>query len=169
MFKLFKIFSRTNKKTRKTRKTKKAKKAKKARKIRSIKKTSASANISVNHKSLSKPHHKTTHSQRSKRAKHVKIAANYILNSNHARSNQSRGNHSIPLNTKGTRARLTQLSQLNRRTQYGGTNCLIATVNEPAFNLPDSGGVTGLNIGEARGILYRPNCKADTYQAMVPP
>uniref|UniRef100_A0A6C0HP66 Uncharacterized protein n=1 Tax=viral metagenome TaxID=1070528 RepID=A0A6C0HP66_9ZZZZ len=151
MFKILKLFGRSNRKTKKTKKARLIKKAK--------------GKASVNHKS----YHKAAHSQRSKRAKRVKISANYILNSNHARSNQSRGNHSISLNTKGTRARLTQLSQLNRRTQYGGTNCLIATVNEPAFNLPDSGGVTGLNISEARGILYRPNCKADTYQAMVPP
>ena len=157
MFKLFKLFSRSNKKTKKTKQSRKTRKTKKVIPIKKAK-AKGKAKASVNHKSHS-----------GKDNKGVKMSENYTFNSNHARSNQSRGNHSIVLNTKGTRARLTQLTQLNRRTQYGGTNCLIATVNEPAFNLPDSGGVTGLNIGEARGILYRPNCKADTYQAMVPP
>ena len=59
-------------------------------------------------------------------------------------------------------------SSRRSKTQRGGSNCLLATVNEPAFSLPDIGGVKGLNIAESRALLYRPNCKTDTYQAMLP-
>jgi len=91
---------------------------------------------------------------------------NNLVIEHNINSNSKTRNHSSITHSKSTRARIVQF---NQRNQYGGTNCELATVSEPGFNLPDSGGITGLNIGEARGILYRPNCKADTYQAMVPP
>ena len=49
-----------------------------------------------------------------------------------------------------------------------GADCNLATVREPAFSIPSLGSIDGFNISSARGAIFRPNCKADTYQAMKP-
>lgn len=56
------------------------------------------------------------------------------------------------------------------KMQRGGfaTNCNLASVKEPAFKVPALGDASGLSIPESRGAIYRPNCQADTYQAMTP-
>ena len=57
----------------------------------------------------------------------------------------------------------------NHQMQNGGfTSCNLATVQEPEFNLPALGDIAGLNIAKSRGVIYRPDCKPDTYQAMIP-
>jgi len=57
----------------------------------------------------------------------------------------------------------------NHQIQNGGfSSCNLATVQEPEFNVPALGDITGLNIGKSRGVIYRPDCKPDTYQAMIP-
>jgi hypothetical protein len=56
----------------------------------------------------------------------------------------------------------------NRRNQQGGSSCSLATVQEPAFSIPALGDIPALNIPQAKGVIYRPNCKTDTNQAMVP-
>jgi hypothetical protein len=53
--------------------------------------------------------------------------------------------------------------------QNGGfASCNLATVQEPEFNVPALGDIAGLNIAKSRGVIYRPDCKPDTYQAMIP-
>jgi hypothetical protein len=54
------------------------------------------------------------------------------------------------------------------QNQRGGADCNLATVREPGFNVPALGDITGLSIPESRGVIYRPNCQPDTYQAMTP-
>ena len=57
----------------------------------------------------------------------------------------------------------------NYHLQNGGfASCNLATVQEPEFNVPALGDIAGLNIGKSRGVIYRPDCKPDTYQAMIP-
>ena len=59
----------------------------------------------------------------------------------------------------------------NRRMQRqkgGNSNCSLASVKEPGFNVVGLGDIPGLSISDSRGAIYRPNCKTDTYQAMTP-
>ena len=55
----------------------------------------------------------------------------------------------------------------NRRSQSGGADCNIATIKEPAFNIPGLGDIAGLNIAESKAVIYNPNCKTDTYHPMM--
>jgi hypothetical protein len=59
-------------------------------------------------------------------------------------------------------------SRINHKQRGGFANCNLATVQEPEFNLPALGDIAGLNIAKSRGVIYRPDCKPDTYQAMIP-
>ena len=59
-------------------------------------------------------------------------------------------------------------SHSNRKQRGGFASCNLATVQEPEFNVPAMGDIAGLNIAKSRGVIYRPNCKPDTYQAMIP-
>ena len=68
-------------------------------------------------------------------------------------------------------------SKFNSKTkkhlkQKGGflnnTNCNLATIKEPGFHLDGSGSIDGISIPETRAVIYNPNCKPDTYQAMTP-
>ena len=60
----------------------------------------------------------------------------------------------------------------NKKThkQRGGfaSDCNIASVKEPGFNVSALGDIPGLSIPESRGAIFRPNCQPDTYQAMTP-
>ena len=64
-------------------------------------------------------------------------------------------------------------SKRNRRSrkQRGGflndPSCNLATVRESGFNLAGTGSIAGLSIPDTRAVIYNPNCKADTYQAMI--
>ena len=55
-----------------------------------------------------------------------------------------------------------------QRQKGGFTNCNLASVKEPGFNIAGLGDIPGLSIPDSRGAIYRPNCKPDTYQAMTP-
>ena len=56
-----------------------------------------------------------------------------------------------------------------RKAQHGGfSDCSLATVKEPAFNIPALNDIQGLSIPETRGVIYRPDCQKDTNQAMIP-
>jgi len=59
-------------------------------------------------------------------------------------------------------------SRMNHKQRGGFSSCNLATVQEPEFNVPALGDIAGLNIGKSRGVIYRPDCKPDTYQAMIP-
>jgi hypothetical protein len=54
--------------------------------------------------------------------------------------------------------------------QRGGfaADCNLASIKEPGFNIAGLGDIAGLSIPESRAAIFRPNCKADTYQAMTP-
>jgi hypothetical protein len=53
--------------------------------------------------------------------------------------------------------------------QRGGFNsCSLATVQEPGISIPAIDDIPGINIPQSKGVIYRPNCKSDTYQAMIP-
>ena len=57
----------------------------------------------------------------------------------------------------------------SRRHQKGGSACdPIASVKEPGFNVPSLSGIGGLSIPDMRATIFRPDCKVDNYQAMVP-
>ena len=64
-----------------------------------------------------------------------------------------------------------QLKRNRRSKQKGGfsndPSCNVATVRESGFNLGGSGSIAGLSIPESRAVIYNPNCKTDTYQAMI--
>lgn len=51
--------------------------------------------------------------------------------------------------------------------QRGSGKCDIATVKESGFNIPNIGDIAGLSIPESRGVIYKPNCKTDSYHANV--
>ena len=57
----------------------------------------------------------------------------------------------------------------SRKTHRGGfsSSCNLATVKEPGFKLDAIGAIPGLSIPESSAVIYRPNCKTDSYQAMV--
>jgi hypothetical protein len=60
-------------------------------------------------------------------------------------------------------------SHKHSKHQRGGfTNCSLATVQEPGFNITAIGEIPGFSIPDSKGVIYRPNCKTDTYQAMIP-
>ena len=83
---------------------------------------------------------------------------NSIKNSRKNKNHKSKKNHS----KKHNRMRRMQ------RQQGGSTNCNLASVKEPGFNIAGLGDIPGLSIPDSRGAIYRPNCKPDTYQAMTP-
>ena len=55
-----------------------------------------------------------------------------------------------------------------KRQTGGYSDCNIATVQEAGFNVPSIGDIAGLNISSGNAVIYNPNCKRDTYQAMTP-
>ena len=96
-------------------------------------------------KKINKSRNRTT-SKRSKKLRHTNRKLTKKQLRNHSR-NQSRNK--------------------NRRSQSGGADCNIATIKEPAFNIPGLGDIAGLNIAESKAVIYNPNCKTDTYHPMM--
>lgn len=58
----------------------------------------------------------------------------------------------------------------SRRNMKGGFNsCILSTITEPGFSLPDMNDIKGLKINESNAIIYRPNCNNKGIgDAMVP-
>ena len=54
--------------------------------------------------------------------------------------------------------------------QKGGfdDSCKLATVKEPGFNFAGMGEIAGLSIPAKRGVIFRPNCGNNSYNAMMP-
>ena len=74
-------------------------------------------------------------------------------------------------NSKNYNSKNYNSKNYNRRMQRqkgGNSNCSLASVKEPGFNVVGLGDIPGLSISDSRGAIYRPNCKTDTYQAMTP-
>lgn len=57
---------------------------------------------------------------------------------------------------------------IHKHKQRGGSSCSLATVQEPGFSISALGDIPALNISQAKGVIYRPNCQTDRNQAMVP-
>lgn len=69
---------------------------------------------------------------------------------------------------KHTRKSIRKQPKLRKQSQKGGaSDCNLATVREPGFNVSGLGDIAGLSIPEGRGVIYRSNCTPDNYQAMV--
>jgi hypothetical protein len=83
-------------------------------------------------------------------------------NKNNSKKNNSKNKSKRNLSKRNTRMYMT------RKQRGGFTSCNLATVQEPEFNVPTMGDIAGLNIAKSRGVIYRPDCKPDTYQAMIP-
>ena len=77
--------------------------------------------------------------------------------------------------SKRVSKRVSKLYKSKRVNQKGGflnnPSCNIATIKEPGFNISGLGtsnnSIPGLSIPDSRAVIYNPNCKTDTYQAMV--
>jgi phosphatidylserine/phosphatidylglycerophosphate/cardiolipin synthase-like enzyme len=83
--------------------------------------------------------------------------------------------HNTKHNTKYNKIKKSKKSRSTRRrtqrnqSQRGGfNNCSLATVQEPGFNIPAIGDVPGFSLSQSKGVINRPNCKTDSYQAMIP-
>ena len=78
----------------------------------------------------------------------------------------------IQKKTKRSKKTKQQSSSRRRRHQKGGfaaiSDCQIATVREPGINIAGTANIGGLSIGDSRAAIFRPDCKVDTNQAMVP-
>jgi len=61
---------------------------------------------------------------------------------------------------------------IKKNKQKGGffsdSECNLATIKEPGFNLEGSGDIEGIKIPDSRAVIYNPDCKVDDYQAMTP-
>jgi hypothetical protein len=118
------------------------------------------------HKKMSGKLSKKRTSKSRKTNKHIKK----VKSKRSKRSNSfSHGNSRSANNNKNNLSHGNSHGVNNYQMQNGGfTSCNLATVQEPEFNLPALGDIAGLNIAKSRGVIYRPDCKPDTYQAMIP-
>ena len=81
--------------------------------------------------------------------------------------------------SKSIKKRLSKSNKNNKNNKnnqrggfFGSSNCSIASVKEPGFNLPSLGSgatqITGFSIPDQKAIIFDPQCKFDTNHAMVP-
>jgi hypothetical protein len=57
----------------------------------------------------------------------------------------------------------------HRRHQTGGSaGCDLASIREQGLTIPAMGSVAGLTIADSRAAIFRPDCKVDNNQAMIP-
>ena len=81
--------------------------------------------------------------------------------------------------SKSNKKRLSKSNKNNKNNKnnqrggfFGSSNCSIASVKEPGFNLPSLGSgatqITGFSIPDQKAIIFDPQCKFDTNHAMVP-
>lgn len=68
-------------------------------------------------------------------------------------------------NTKHSKRR----RNMHKKQKGGfGSDCNLATVKEPGFSVDSLGSIPGLSISGSRAAIFRPKCKSDPYQAMLP-
>ena len=104
-------------------------------------------------------HNQRKHSQR----KHNQRKHSQRKHSQRKHSQKTKNNNKMQNN------RLNNNHKKTLKKQKGGSaNCNMATVQESSFNIPAIGDIAGLNISSSRAVIYQPNCKTDTYQAMTP-
>jgi len=125
-----------------------------------IKKTKLSKRLSKR-LSKSKQYRKTKHMKTSKQR--LSLKSKKVFKSK--KNSNSKNRRHYKSNSK---------QNLNKYKHTGGFNfnsgddCNLATIKEPGFNLEGSGDIKGISIPEARAVIYNPDCKVDTYQAMIP-
>lgn len=83
-------------------------------------------------------------------------------------SKSHRKSHSKSHGKSNRKNRLSKKHMNKHHKQRGGGSCSLATVQEPGFSISALGDIPALNISQAKGVIYRPNCQSDTNQAMVP-
>ena len=109
----------------------------------------------------SKRAYKTTKLSKSKR---LTKSNKKLKNKLKSRKNKSTNKHNRNHNRKH--------NHNHRGGFFGSSNCNIATVKEPGFNLAALGSgstkIPGFAIPDQKAIIYDPHCKSDLYQAMVP-
>ena len=106
--------------------------------------------------------HKLNRNRKSRSKSHKKshkIKHNKNHNKNH-KSKKTYKNHA--------RKNKNKTKNILHRQRGGFDSCSLATVQEPGISIPAIGDIPGINIPQSKGAIYRPNCKSDTYQAMIP-
>ncbi len=122
--------------------------------------------------------HKLVSRSKKNSHKHRKSVAKYSKSKHTKKRNNMKGTRSMN-NKRGKRSKRSKRSIRNMRNMRnmrvgkpvmrgGSADCTLATVLEPSFNISDIGSVKGLSIPESRSIIYRPNCRVDSNQPMVP-
>lgn len=98
------------------------------------------------------------------------MARKYIHSKKNNSKHRSKHTKTHKKNKKNNKSNKKQYKSIRNKphSQRGGSSCSLATVQEPGFTIPALGDVPGLNIPQAKGVIYRPNCKTDSYQAMIP-
>jgi hypothetical protein len=116
--------------------------------------------------------HKLVSRSKKNSHKHRKSVANYSKSNHTKMRNNMKGTRSMN-NKRSKRGKRSIRNMRNMRVgkpvmRGGSADCTLATVLEPSFNISDIGSVKGLSIPESRSIIYRPNCRVDSNQPMVP-
>ena len=116
--------------------------------------------------------HKLVSRSKKNSHKHRKSIAKYSKSKHTKKRNNMKGKRSMN-NKRGKRSMRNMRNMRNMRGEKrvmrgGSADCTLATVLEPSFNISDIGSVKGLSIPESRSIIYRPNCRVDSNQPMVP-
>jgi hypothetical protein len=106
-------------------------------------------------------------SQMHKSRKHLSRKTKHNSRKN-SRKNKNQKNHKKQLPNKSKKNYSKNHNRRMQRQKGGSTNCNLASVKEPGFNIAGLGDIPGLSIPDSRGAIYRPNCKPDSYQAMTP-
>lgn len=76
--------------------------------------------------------------------------------------------------SKSLRKRMSRRYKKHKRTRInklkGGFNsCVLGTISEAGFSIPDIGSVKGLTIKDSNAVIYRPQCQGKGIgDAMVP-
>ena len=101
------------------------------------------------------------------KSKQNKIYKKHLSRKTKKHNSRKNKNHKSKKNSKNHSKKDNSMRRMQRQNG-GSTNCNLASVKEPGFNIAGLGDIPGLSIPDSRGAIYRPNCKPDTYQAMTP-
>jgi len=101
------------------------------------------------------------------KSKQNKIYKKHLSRKTKKHNSRKNKNHKSKKNSKNHSKKDNSMRRMQRQ-KGGSTNCNLASVKEPGFNIAGLGDIPGLSIPDSRGAIYRPNCKPDTYQAMTP-
>lgn len=92
-----------------------------------------------------------------------------LMNKKRTKTNHNKHNsHKSNSHKSNISKRKINLKQKYNNHRGGYSSCDLASVKEPSFNVDALGSIAGINIPSSRGVIYRPNCKTDSYQAMKP-